>query len=171
MPEPVLIVEYDPGWPEAFMRLREHALGILDGLVVAVEHVGSTSVPGLPAKPIIDIDAVLAPEADMKEAIGRLATAGYAPLGDLGIAGREAFLAPAALPPHHLYLCRAGGRELSRHLLFREYLRGHPATSKEYAHLKRALAARYGEDRDAYTEAKSPFIERVLARAIDENKA
>jgi GrpB-like predicted nucleotidyltransferase (UPF0157 family) len=168
LPDPVLVVAYDPEWPIVYQRLRLHVLGILGGLVVALEHVGSTSVPGLAAKPIIDLDAVIAPYSEMKEAIMRLEASGYEYLGDLGVAGREAFLAPPSMPPHHLYLCSPGGRELSRHILFRDYLRGHPDTCREYAALKRDLGERYRNDRDAYTQAKSSFIERVLVQARNE---
>ena len=90
--------------------------------------------------------------------------------GTFGIVGRAAFQAPAALPPHHLYLCLAGSPELSRHLAFRDYLRSHPDSAREYAELKRSLADRYRDDRDAYTEAKSSFIEAVLLKASDETK-
>jgi GrpB-like predicted nucleotidyltransferase (UPF0157 family) len=167
---PVSVVDYDPEWPRVFQRIRLLILEILSGVVVEVEHVGSTSVPGLASKPVIDVDAVIANQSQVMVAIFRLQVAGYAYLGDLGINGREAFQAPAALPPHHLYLCRTGSRELSRHLAFRDYLRSHPDSAKAYAELKRSLADRYRDDGDAYTEAKSSFIEGVLLKASSEIK-
>jgi GrpB-like predicted nucleotidyltransferase (UPF0157 family) len=104
----------------------------------SIEHIGSTAVPGLAAKPIIDIDVVVADEADVAEAIAMLAAAGYPHKGDAGVPGREAF----DQPPH---------------------LRANPGTAREYAALKRELAATHRDDRASYTEAKTAFIEAVLA--------
>src|SRR6516165_10752214 len=105
MPEPVIIVDYDSRWPDLFEELRVPVVAALGDLVIVVEHIGSTAVPGLAAKPIIDMDVVVPSVADIPEAIGRLATLGYVHRGDLGIAGREAFTAPAGTPRHHLYMC------------------------------------------------------------------
>jgi GrpB-like predicted nucleotidyltransferase (UPF0157 family) len=97
---PVEIVDYDPRWPETFASLRDQVAGVLGPFALRIEHVGSTSVPGLPAKPIIDLDVVIATQVDLPEVIGRLGTLGYQHEGDLGIPGREAFNAPAATPGH-----------------------------------------------------------------------
>jgi len=164
-PDPVLIVGYDPRWPVGFLTLRGRLEPVLGELAVAIEHVGSTSVPGLPAKPIIDLDVVVRSPADVPLAIERLSSLGYVHVGDLGIAGREAFESPEGAPEHHLYLCSRDSRELHRHLAFRDYLRSHPKTAGEYAELKRSLAERFRDDREAYTEAKTRFIEQVLKDA------
>src|SRR3974390_1457583 len=120
MPEPVIIVKYDPGWPSLFEELRAPVLAALGDLVVTVEHVGSTAVPGLAAKPIIDMDVVVPTVSEIPEAIVRLAALGYIHRGDLGIPGREAFTAPADKPRHHLYVCSPDSSELRRHLSFRD---------------------------------------------------
>src|SRR5271168_241502 len=105
MTNPVIVVDYDLQWAEVFAELRSTLAAALGGLAVAIEHVGSTAVPGLPAKPIIDIDVVVPSPAKVPEAIARLATIGYVHQGDLGIAGREAFASPPNTPAHHLYVC------------------------------------------------------------------
>ncbi|MFE6690198.1 GrpB family protein [Streptomyces sp. NPDC057743] len=164
MSQPVQIVEYDPQWPVVFGRL---AVVIRDGLgplVLRIEHVGSTAVPGLPAKPVVDMDAVIPAGADPAEAIAALRSLGYAHEGDLGIPGREAFAAPEGTPAHHLYVCAADSTELARHLAFRDFLRAHPESSRRYGALKRELASRHRDDRSAYTVGKSAFIEDALAQ-------
>lgn len=162
MPEPVVIVDYDPAWPHAFARRRDRVREALGGLAQAVEHVGSTAVPGLAAKPIIDMDVVVA-ESAVAAAIAALERAGYRHQGDQGIPGREAFQAPPGFPPHHLYLCAPGARELRRHLFFRDHLRAHPEAVRRYAKLKQDLAGRLGGDREAYTAGKTAFVEAILA--------
>jgi GrpB-like predicted nucleotidyltransferase (UPF0157 family) len=160
---PVVIVDYDPSWPAAFQQLRDRLAATLGPLAVAIEHVGSTAVPGLAAKPIIDLDVVIADRADLPTVIERLRPLGYLYEGDLGVAGREAFTTPAGAPPHHLYVCAIGTPALDRHLAFRDTLRADPGAVDAYGDLKRTLSARLGDDRAGYTEAKSAFIEQVLA--------
>ncbi len=168
MSVPVIVVDYDPAWPRLFEGLRDRVVAALGDLVVAVEHVGSTAVPGLPAKPIVDLDVVILTAAELPAAIERLATLGYVHRGDLGIPGREAFSRPLDTPPHHLYVCAWDSAELRRHLLFRDYLRTDPEDARAYGALKRQLAARFRDDREAYTEAKSAFVAEILRRATDE---
>lgn len=167
--EPVVVVPYDSAWPAAFERVRQRISPVLGELAVGVEHVGSTAVAGLDAKPIIDVDVVVRPEQDLAAVVERLGALGYQHLGDLGILGREAFRAPAGdeLPRHHLYVCPAGSAALSAHLILRDELRADPALVTEYSALKRDLAERYRDDRDAYAEGKTHFITGVLLRARD----
>jgi GrpB-like predicted nucleotidyltransferase (UPF0157 family) len=160
--EPVVVVPYDPTWPVTFALLRDRLTPVLAELAVGIEHVGSTAVPALDAKPIIDIDVVIRHDDDVPKVADRLATLGYARLGDLGIIGREAFRAPQDLPRHHLYVCAAGAATLQAHLTLRDALRADAGLASEYATLKRVLAERYRDDRDAYAEGKSTFIASVL---------
>ena len=164
-PDPVVLVDADPAWRDTFARIRERVAGALGDLALAIEHVGSTAVPGLPAKPIVDVDIVV-PVGGVSAAIERLATLGYVHRGDLGIAGREAFVRPPGTPPHHLYVCARDAPECRRHLLFRDFLRAHPDAALAYADLKRDLARRFRDDRAAYGQAKSAFVEDVLRRAV-----
>jgi GrpB-like predicted nucleotidyltransferase (UPF0157 family) len=160
--EPVEVVPFDPAWPATFEVLRERIAPALGELAVGIEHVGSTAVPGLDAKPIVDIDVVIRYADDFTTAAQRLASLGYVHLGDLGIIGREAFRAPAGSPRHHLYVCASGSASLQAHLTLRDALRGDPALAAAYGALKRDLAAEFRDDRDSYTEGKTAFIRSVL---------
>ncbi len=160
--EPVVVVPYDPAWPAAFELLRALIAPALGDLAAGIEHVGSTAVPGLDAKPIVDIDVVIRHAGDFVEVAGRLAALGYAHLGDLGIVGRDAFRAVPGLPRHHLYVCASGAAALQAHLTLRDALRADPALAAAYAALKRDLAERYRDDRDSYAEGKTAFITSVL---------
>jgi GrpB-like predicted nucleotidyltransferase (UPF0157 family)/cytidylate kinase len=162
---PVVIVDYDRAWPQLFEELAGPVRRALAGLAVAVEHVGSTAVPGLPAKPIVDIDVVVQSDDDVPIAIERLRRLGYVYQGDKGVVGREAFLWPPDSVPHHLYVVVAGSRPNGDHIAFRDYLRTHPQAAAEYASLKRTLADLHGEDRLGYTEAKSEFVAAALRSA------
>jgi GrpB-like predicted nucleotidyltransferase (UPF0157 family) len=160
----VLIQDYDPSWPDAFIKLAVRVKAALGSLVVTTEHVDSTSVPGLAAKPIIDLDVVLSSRADLSEAIRLLRSIGYVHEGDLGIVGREAFRSPLGEPRHHLYLLIEGADELRRHLAFRDALRADEALQDTYAALKRALIEAHRGGRSGYTEAKSALIFATLSR-------
>jgi GrpB-like predicted nucleotidyltransferase (UPF0157 family) len=155
--DPIVIVDYDPEWPMEFDRLRERIGRGVGEILVSVEHVGSTAVPGLAAKPVIDLVVVVQP-GDMKTAIGRLAAIGYVHEGDGGVEGREVFGVPQGEPRHHLYLCSTNSDELGRELSFRDRLRDDPDLATSYAALKRRLAIRFRDDRSAYTEAKTDFV-------------
>lgn len=168
MSAPVVIVDYDPAWPEAFQALRQQLAAVLGNLALTIEHVGSTAVPGLAAKPIIDLDVVVRSIADVPAAIERLAPLGYVHQGDLGIPGREAFRTPPNALPHHLYIVPAGNLAYRRHILFRDYLRRHPDEANAYAEFKRAAAERFRGDRSAYTTAKDGIVESMLRRAEEE---
>jgi GrpB-like predicted nucleotidyltransferase (UPF0157 family) len=163
--EPADVVEWSSEWPKQFERYARRLGDALGSLPLAIQHVGSTAVPGLPAKPVIDIDVVLRRDADGAEAVRRLARAGYRHEGDLGIPGREAFAWPPGEQRHHVYVVVVDGAAHAAHLLFRDYLRAHPGTAQEYGELKRRLAAAHAADRAAYTEGKTRFVDRVLAAA------
>jgi GrpB-like predicted nucleotidyltransferase (UPF0157 family) len=169
--EPVVVVPYDPGWPATFELLRARIAPALGELAAGIEHVGSTAVPGLAAKPIVDVDVVLRHTRDLPAAVERLETLGYQHLGDLGIAERTAFRAPPGWPRHHLYVCPAGAPVLRAHLRLRDELRADPALVQAYADLKYALAERYRDDRDAYAEGKTPFIAGVFGRKSGQRRA
>ena len=167
--KPLVIVDYDPAWPQRFAEIRAMIQRTIPGTYHSVEHVGSTSVPGMAAKPIIDIDVVM--RAGQFERIKRgLESLGYVDEGDLGIAGRIAFYLSdeglrKVLAPHHLYVVESEGKALRDHRDFREFLSKHAEWVERMSALKRELAARYQDDRDAYQEAKSPMVEEILRLA------
>jgi GrpB-like predicted nucleotidyltransferase (UPF0157 family) len=161
----VTVVDYDPAWPTQFADLRSRILRAIGSVAVSVEHVGSTSVPGLAAKPIIDIDVVVASVVDVTLAIGRLAALGYLHRGNLGIEGREALDSPTGLTAHHLYVCVRGSTALENHLTVRDYLRRHSDAVETYGMLKKRLAEQFPEDVDGYTGGKTDFLLGVLREA------
>jgi GrpB-like predicted nucleotidyltransferase (UPF0157 family) len=162
------VVEYDPEWPARFEAIRARLAAALGPLAVSIEHVGSTSVPGLAAKPVIDLDVVVADAAAIPAVTAELVGLGYAPLGDLGVKDREAFRRPAWSERHNLYVCPAGGEGLRNHLALRNHLRTHPEAVEAYAALKRRLATE-ATDIAVYTIDKTDLIVSFLrAEGIDE---
>jgi GrpB-like predicted nucleotidyltransferase (UPF0157 family) len=161
-PRAIEVVPYDPAWPDIFENLRQRALHAVADVARAIEHVGSTAVPGLAAKPIIDMDVVVASAEDVPRAIERLATIGYVHRGNLGIEGREAFHHSPHLPRHNLYVCPEDSLALRNHLALRDYLRAHPDAARQYAALKKQLAAKVHDDIDAYIAGKTGFIVGIL---------
>ncbi len=159
----VVVVPYDEAWKKDFEDIRAELSEVLDGIVLSIEHVGSTSVPGLSAKPIIDIDIVIAAENDFDEVKKALGTISYMHEGNQGIPGREAFKYEGKehLCKHHLYVCSKDASELKRHMSFRNYLRTHPEAVEEYSRVKTEGAKLYPYDIDSYIEHKSPFIEKI----------
>jgi GrpB-like predicted nucleotidyltransferase (UPF0157 family) len=169
--DPLLIQDYDPSWPHTFSKLAARIQATLGSLVVAVEHIGSTAVSGLAAKPIVDLDVVLGSAGDLPEAVHALASLGYVDEGDLGIAGRQALRSPAGEPRHHLYVLILGADELARHLAFRDALRSANNLRDRYAALKRSLADNYPNDRSAYTQGKAAFVTSVVSHQIQPTDA
>ena len=161
---PAVVEPYDRTWPETYQWLADRISGVLTSKH-ALEHVGSTAVPGLAAKPIIDIDIVVAALADVDAAIADLATVGYRHMGDLGIVGREAFEPPDGLPYHHLYVVLEGSLALRDHLDLRDFLRSHPAHAQRYGEEKLRLALLLLTDREAYGSGKHPLVEELTALA------
>lgn len=177
-PNPVVIVDFDPAWPVLFGEMKQVYEESLHGLIESVEHVGSTAVPGLAAKPILDIDLVIRSRGVLSDVARRLESLGYRHEGDRGIEGREAFAQVAGAqtprdgsgrtwPSHHLYVCAVDCAALREHLAFREFLRANPEKAHEYGALKRSLAEALGNNREAYTEGKTEFIRSVLRSCID----
>ena len=166
------VVPYDEEWQRQFEGIRDVLAGHLHSLVQAIEHVGSTSVPGLAAKPILDIDIVISGRDRLGDVVTALSEVGYYHQGDLGIAGREAFArkdievpwdgSDRVRPPHHLYVCGATCLELASHLTFRDYLRQHPEDAAEYGDVKMRAARLHPHDIDAYMAEKAACVERIV---------
>lgn len=163
---PVEIVAYDPAWPERFAREAARLHAALGASATRIDHVGSTSVPGLAAKDVIDIQVSIRsfePESVYREPIEGL---GYVYRPDPREPARRLFLLsePGGRRLVNLHLCESGGEWEFRHLAFCDHLRAHPDTADDYERLKRELAPRF-EDSQAYADAKGPFIRRVERRA------
>ena len=159
----VIVLPYDASWKTAFEDIRRELEAALGDLAVGIEHVGSTSVEGLSAKPIIDIDVVIRDYSVFDAVVRKLASVGYVHEGDLGIKDREAFkyTHKPHLQKHHLYVCPQDSAELRRHITFRDFLRSNPDAVQEYSAVKETAARLYPEDIDGYIAYKSPCIERL----------
>ena len=158
----IVVVEYDPEWPIIFDRLKARIWPSIAPWAMALEHVGSTSVPGLAVKPVIDMDIIVTTLRNLPHITRALSTLGYEPRGNLGIEGREAFRAPEGFPIHHLYVCEDGSLPLRNHLILRDHLRSHPNARAAYAALKRRLASSHSDCIERYVEGKTEFIIDVL---------
>ncbi len=189
MAEPVIIVDYDSGWPVHFENYRDEIVRACGALIEHIEHVGSTSVPGLAAKPIIDLligvgDAELidvsgepvvvpgdgqnvvpvGPERHVA-LVNAIKGIGHVYRSENGIPGRLHWGHRGITPGCHIHLVLIGSPFWIDHLAFRDYLRSHPERADEYAALKRRLAGEHGRDRIGYTDAKTDFIRGCLDAA------
>ncbi len=165
------VVDYDPRWPRIYEAERARILEAIGPWVAGIDHVGSTAVPNLAAKPIIDILVGLRTLADAVHCIPRLQAIGYeyVPEYEDELPDRRYFRkGPAANRTHHLHMVERDSDFWAKHLLFRDYLRDHPDEARRYEALKRELAVRFTDDRDAYTESKTEFVESVVRRAAAE---
>ena len=155
------VADWSPRWAEQFDEVARVLRGALAGVrSAAVEHVGSTSVPGLAAKPILDIDVIVDP-SEVPDAVAALEGVGYVHRGDLGVTGREAFHAPGP-PRRNVYVCTAGTVNVRNHLAVRDVLRARDDLRDAYSEVKIALAGDPGMDIDTYIAGKSAVVQRVL---------
>lgn len=169
-----LVQEYQERWPEDFRRIADELEPKLDGLFLRVEHIGSTAIPGMTAKPIIDLVFVIVPNR-LPEVIARLSEFGYVHEGDRGIPGREAFRPlngrpPASFPRHHLYVCPQENRSLEEQLAFRNYLREHPAEARRLSAHKRALCIEHENDKERYIGGKSEMVREIIRKAMPDGR-
>jgi GrpB-like predicted nucleotidyltransferase (UPF0157 family) len=160
----VVLDAYDPLWPEEFRAESGRIARSCAHLEIVLEHVGSTAVPGLSAKPIIDIAAGVPPRADRKPYIQALKELGYEHKGAHGVPGRDYFRRGSPRS-HHVHMVSWSSDIWRDHLLFRDHLRGNPAVMLEYEILKRQLAIAHADDRRKYQAGKGPFIQAVLREA------
>ncbi len=172
--EKISIEDYSPEWATVFNRLKSIYQSTLGEFVADIQHVGSTSVVGLAAKPILDIDLIVTNKSNFHLIVEKLEQLGYEHQGDWGITGRDVFKRKSAQTPidksgsewikHNLYVCVAGSVSLRNHLALRDFLRQNPDTAQAYAQLKRQLAATHAEQRELYTAGKTEFIVSILER-------
>jgi GrpB-like predicted nucleotidyltransferase (UPF0157 family) len=160
----IVVVDYDPAWLSTFAvldaRYREALVGVP---LIGIEHVGSTAVPGLAAKPVIDVDIIVTDE-HVRSACSALEAIGYKSLGEMGVPQRWAFLAPSGPIRTNTYVTVEGCLSLRNHLGVRDVLRSDPTLRAEYGNVKMQLALTL-DDIDSYVEAKSAVIQRILSRA------
>ncbi len=159
----VVVVPYDAAWKYAFEEIKTEIEDQIGDLMLGIEHVGSTSVKGMSAKPCIDIDVVIRDYSVFDAVVQKLDAIGYIHEGDLGIKDREAFkyADKPHLMTHHLYVCPRDSEELHRHIAFRDFLRKNPEAVKKYSRVKETAAQLFPDSIDQYIEYKSPCIEEL----------
>lgn len=167
MPQHITVLNYDPEWPLKYERERKAIAEILDGNSISIYHIGSTSVPGLAAKPIIDMMAVVRSLEKVDDARGKFSELGYEYLGEFGIAGRRYFRKGGDERTHQIHIFQADDwNNIERHLAFRDYMRTHEKERAEYAKIKTALAQRFPYDIDGYCDGKDAFVREMEKRAL-----
>ena len=159
----VIVLPYDVAWKYAFEKIKTEIEAEIGDLIIDIEHVGSTSVEGMSAKPCIDIDVIIKDYSVFGEIVRKLGAIGYIHEGDLGIKDREAFkyADKPHLMIHHLYVCPRDSEELHRHIVFRDFLRKNPEAVKKYSRVKETAAHLFPDSIDQYIEYKSPCIEEL----------
>jgi GrpB-like predicted nucleotidyltransferase (UPF0157 family) len=163
----IVLASHSTAWAEAFEREASSIAAALSDPLIELHHIGSTAIPGLVAKPVIDMLGIVPAVEELDARVNPLAALGYESLGEYGIAGRRYFRkdTPGGVRTHQLHVFAAGSPEIQRHLDFRDYLRAFPEEATAYAALKQALVARCGSDMRAYSEGKTAFIREVERRA------
>ncbi|MBC6973370.1 GrpB family protein [Bacillus sp. Xin] len=171
MAEKTRVIEikpYNPEWKTEFQKIKLMIESYIGDLILRIEHVGSTSVEGLAAKPIIDIDVIIESYDILPDIIKRLEKEGYHHQGNLGVEGREAFQRNKEdhVMKYHLYVCPKDGKGYLEHIALRDYLSSNKAARKEYEELKYGLAENYRYDINSYCEEKTDFINEVFDKTI-----
>jgi GrpB-like predicted nucleotidyltransferase (UPF0157 family) len=167
MPSQYAFTDYSPEWPVEFQREAERLKLLMDDILLAVHHIGSTAVPGLAAKPIIDLLPVVKDMAAADEHTQRLLEAGYRAWGEYGLKGRRYFTKDSLEQrTHNIHVYQAGHPDVERHLAFCAYLNAHPPVCREYEALKRQVYARHPADIAAYNEGKNNWIKQLEPVAI-----
>ncbi len=171
-PDSVIIVDYNPQWPQMYAQEKARIQDAIGEYLIDLQHVGSTSIPGLSAKPIIDIMAVIRDISLVEQCVKPLETLDYLYRGEGGIPGRHFFHKPIDIShtgrTYHMHMVEKGHDQWAMYQLFREYMLLHPESVREYDRLKRELAVKHGSERTVYTNAKAPFIESIIRAAVKE---
>jgi GrpB-like predicted nucleotidyltransferase (UPF0157 family) len=167
--EQVVLVPHSTLWPSAFEREAEAIRTALGDIPIELHHIGSTAIPGIDAKPVIDMIGIVATVDDLDTHALRLIAIGYEALGEYGIVGRRYFRKDSSegVRTHQLHAFATESPEIQRHLDFRDYLRAFPRVAAEYAALKQSLARRSGADIVRYTDAKTEFVREIEDRAAE----
>ena len=169
MSQHIIVKEYNPLWTEKYREEASLIKSILAENCIAVYHIGSTSVPGLAAKPIIDIMAVVRSLAEADSAAGKFSDIGYEYLGEFGMAGRRYLRKGGDERTHQIHIFQAEDwNNIGRHLAFRDYMRTHKKERDEYAEIKKDLARRYPYDIDGYCNGKESFVSEMEKRAVSQ---
>jgi GrpB-like predicted nucleotidyltransferase (UPF0157 family) len=164
----ITVMPYNPNWPHAFTQASAEIIAALGPNLLALHHIGSTSIPGIHAKPVIDMLGVVSDIAATDTYNAQMKSFGYEPMGEFGIPGRRYFRRdnPAGERTHQLHAFQLGSPHILRDLAFRDFMRAHPAHAREYAELKIKLAEMHPTDIEAYMDGKDAFIKDMKTRAL-----
>jgi GrpB-like predicted nucleotidyltransferase (UPF0157 family) len=163
----IVVVPYDPAWPELFREEAARVAAVFGDELLSIHHIGSTAVPGLAAKPIIDIMPVVRDVEQVDRLNEAMVALGYEPKGEFGLPGRRFFVRynVEGQRTHHVHAYEPDNPEVVRHLDFRDYLIAHPEAAAQYAQLKQELAEQFRYEREQYTNSKTPFIKDIEQKA------
>lgn len=162
MSKQVIVEDYNPLWAQHFQEIKDVLWTAVNDFALSIEHVGSTSVPGLAAKPVIDVDIIIRDMSFLDRTVAALNALGYEHRGNLGIVEREAFRASNPARKHNLYVCPKDSISLRNHLCLRDALRINTELRDQYSELKKQLAAKFPDSIDDYVEGKTDFILNIL---------
>lgn len=164
----IIIEPYNDKWPNEFAKIREYLWPYIKDSALDIIHIGSTSIPGLAAKPIIDLNIIIDSYEVFPLIVGQLRSIGYEHTGDGGIPTRECFLGGLREPfiDHHMYVCQKDSQVLDAQILFRNYLRQSDSIRDEYATLKKSLAEKYRHNIESYVDGKHKFIMGIVMKAL-----
>jgi GrpB-like predicted nucleotidyltransferase (UPF0157 family) len=165
----IIVTDYDPHWPEAFAAAAGELAAAIGANLITIHHIGSTSIPGMHAKPIIDMLPVVVDIEAVDRCVAGVESLGYEAMSEFGIAGRRFFRRdnPAGERIHNVHVFQNGSPHVERHLAFRNFMRAHPTYASQYAELKRKLADVHPYDMDAYMDGKDTFIKVIELKALE----
>ncbi len=166
----VEVVPYNEEWPKLFQQEAVLIRQVLEPEIIDIHHIGSTSVPGLHAKPIIDMIPVVKSISNVDNYTKSMEDIGYEALGENGLPGRRYFRKGGDERTHHIHVYEEGHPDIERHLAFRDYVRSHPEHLHAYGQLKLALAAQFPTNMDAYIEGKDQLVKEIEKKAISWRK-
>ena len=163
----VHIVPHDPGWPQLFAAESGRIEAALAPNVVAIHHIGSTAIPGIYAKPVIDMLVEVGNVADVDTRSLAMESLGYEVMGEFGIPGRRYFRKddPGGVRTHQIHIFESASAQIERHIAFRDYMIAHPDDARAYSDLKRSLALKHPDSADDYMDGKDEFIKEIDRRA------
>jgi len=163
----VEVVPHDPSWKEAYREEARKIIEVLGSEVLEIHHIGSTSIPGIYAKLIIDILAGARKIEDVDRYNDAMARIGYEAWGQYGLPGRRFFVKGVPRRTHNLHIFESSNTEITRHLDFRDYMIAHPGDARQYSELKKELAKKYEGDIEGYCDGKDAFVKDMERKAIE----
>jgi len=159
------VVSYNPNWKNMYKEESEKIKNILNDIMIDIHHIGSTAIPGIIAKPVIDILVEVKDIEGVDQYNHKMAELGYEAMGEYGIPKRRFFRKGGNNRTHHIHIFQTGNGEIERHINFKEYLIAHPYKAREYSKLKEELVNKYTYDVENYTNSKSDFIKEIDKKA------